>query len=88
MLYLYRNRTLYDDWHGVLLFSSRSLEPSNTIHQSLLNGNQVDRLYLDELGNPNDQPIGISLNATDAGFRNSSASPSPADPPASSASPT
>jgi len=61
-LYLYRNRTLYDDWYGILIFASRSLEPSNTvIHQALLDSPQVQRLYLDELGNPNEQPIGLSL---------------------------
>jgi predicted transposase YdaD len=38
------------------------LEPINTtIHRSLLNGPQVQRFYLDEMGNPSQQPIGISL---------------------------
>lgn len=61
-LYLYRNRTLYDNWHGILIFASRSLEPTNPIiHQALLDSPQVQRLYLDELGPPNDQPIGLSL---------------------------
>lgn len=62
LLYLYRNRTLYDDWHGVVIFYSSSLEPENTtMHQSLLNGNQVTRIYLDELGDPTQQPLGIQL---------------------------
>lgn len=62
LLYLYRNQTRYDDWYGVVIFPSRSLEPENTrIHRSLLNGPQVQRLYLDELGSPNQQPVGISL---------------------------
>lgn len=62
LLYLYRNRTLYDDWHGGVIFYSRSLEPENPImHRSLLNGNQVTRIYLDELGDPTQQPIGIKL---------------------------
>ncbi|NJP12522.1 MAG: Rpn family recombination-promoting nuclease/putative transposase [Leptolyngbyaceae cyanobacterium RU_5_1] len=62
LLYLYRNRSLYDDWYGVVIFASRSLEPENTtIHRSLLNGDQVRRIYLDELGNPDQQPVGISL---------------------------
>jgi predicted transposase/invertase (TIGR01784 family) len=62
LLYLRRNPTLYDDWYGVVIFPSRSLEPSNTtIHRSLLNGPQVQRFYLDELGDPNQQPIGVSL---------------------------
>jgi predicted transposase/invertase (TIGR01784 family) len=60
--YLYRNAPLYDNWFGVVIFSSRSLEPENTtIHRSLLNGDQVQRIYLDELGNQDEQPIGVSL---------------------------
>jgi predicted transposase/invertase (TIGR01784 family) len=60
--YLYRNPTLYDDWYGVVIFPSRSMEPANTtIHRSLLNGPQVQRFYLDEFGDPNQQPIGIGL---------------------------
>jgi predicted transposase/invertase (TIGR01784 family) len=31
------------------------------MHRSLLNGDQVQRIYLDELGNPDEQPIGVSL---------------------------
>ncbi|MBW4474721.1 MAG: Rpn family recombination-promoting nuclease/putative transposase [Stenomitos rutilans HA7619-LM2] len=62
LLYLYRNQTLYDDWYGVVIFPSRSLEPENTtMHRSLLNGDQVQCIYLDELGDPTEQPVGISL---------------------------
>lgn len=62
MLYLYRNPSLYDDWQGVVIYPSRSLEPANTtIHRSLLNGPQVTRIYLDELGEPENQPVGIQL---------------------------
>lgn len=60
-LYLYRNR-IYDDWHGVVIFPSRSLEPENAaIHRSLLGGPQVQRIYLDELGEPDRQPIRVSV---------------------------
>ena len=62
MLYLYRNPSLYDDWQGVVIYPSRSLEPANTtIHRSLLSGPQVTRIYLDELGEPENQPVGIQL---------------------------
>lgn len=62
LLYLHRNQSLYDDWYGVVIFPSRSLEPSDTtIHRSLLNSPQVQRIYLDELGDPNQQPVGVSL---------------------------
>jgi predicted transposase/invertase (TIGR01784 family) len=62
MLYMYRNPLLYDDWYGVVIFPSRSLEPEKTnIHRSLLNGPQVERIYLNELGTPDEQPLGIGL---------------------------
>ena len=61
-LYLYRNRTLYTDWQGVVIFPSRSLEPENTtVHRTLLASTQVQRIYLDELPHADHQPIGIRL---------------------------
>lgn len=60
--YLHRNKDLFDDWFGVIIFPFRSIEPENThIHRSLLNGPQIQRIYLDELGNPSEQPIGVRL---------------------------
>jgi predicted transposase/invertase (TIGR01784 family) len=62
LLYLYRNPSVYDDWQGVVIYPSRSLEPENTtLHRSLLNGPQVTRIYLDELGELEQQPVGIQL---------------------------
>lgn len=62
LTYLHRNPARYDDWFGILIFPSRNLEPSNTtLHRSLLNSDQVQRIYLDELGDLKQQPIGISL---------------------------
>jgi predicted transposase/invertase (TIGR01784 family) len=61
-LYLYRSPGSYDDWCGVVLFPSRQLEPSDiTMHRSLLTSAQVTRIYLDELGDPQQQPIGVHL---------------------------
>jgi predicted transposase/invertase (TIGR01784 family) len=61
-LYLHRNQDLFDDWFGVIIFASRSIEPENIhIHHSMLNGTQVQRIYLDELSDPSEQPIGIRL---------------------------
>jgi predicted transposase/invertase (TIGR01784 family) len=61
-VFLHRNQTLFDDWFGVFIFASRSIEPENVhIHRSMLNGPQVQRIYLDELGDPSEQPIGIRL---------------------------
>ena len=69
-LFLYRHSIRYDDWSGVIIFPSRSLEPSNsTIHRALLESGQVRRVYLDELGDIRQQPLGLGLmlltNVTD-----------------------
>ncbi|MBW4585223.1 Rpn family recombination-promoting nuclease/putative transposase [Aetokthonos hydrillicola Thurmond2011] len=62
MMYLYRNRSQYDDWFCVVIFPSRSLEPSDQkTHRIFLNSDQVQRIYLDELGSADQQPIGINL---------------------------
>ncbi|MDZ7991200.1 MAG: Rpn family recombination-promoting nuclease/putative transposase [Nostoc sp. EfeVER01] len=61
-LFLYRNSIRYDDWFGVIIFASRSLEPSNsTIHRALLESGQIRRVYLDELGDLRHQPLGLGL---------------------------
>jgi predicted transposase/invertase (TIGR01784 family) len=61
MLYLHRN-PIYDDWYGVILFKSRRLEPKRTeIHRSLLNGSQVQCIYLNELGDPSELPINLQI---------------------------
>ena len=62
MMYLNRNRFQYDDWYCVVILSDRSLEPSDQkTHRVFLNSNQVQRIYLNELGAPSQQPIGINL---------------------------
>jgi predicted transposase/invertase (TIGR01784 family) len=62
LVFLHRNQDLFDDWFGVFIFASRSIEPGNThIHRSMLNGPQVQRIYLDELGDLSKQSIGIRL---------------------------
>jgi predicted transposase YdaD len=61
-LFLYRHSIRYDDWSGVIIFPSRSLEPSkSTIHRALLESGQVRRVYLDELGDIRQQPLGLGL---------------------------
>ncbi|MBD2293672.1 Rpn family recombination-promoting nuclease/putative transposase [Anabaena sphaerica FACHB-251] len=61
-LFLHRHTIRYDDWYGVIIFGSRSLEPSNLkIHRSLLAGDQIRRVYLDELGDVQQQPLGLGL---------------------------
>ncbi|MEH1834818.1 MAG: Rpn family recombination-promoting nuclease/putative transposase [Nostoc sp.] len=61
-LFLYRHSIRYDDWFGVIIFGSRILEPSiSTIHCALLESGQVTRVYLDELGDLRQQPLGLGL---------------------------
>ncbi|MDB9466595.1 Rpn family recombination-promoting nuclease/putative transposase [Dolichospermum circinale] len=61
-LFLHRHPIRYDDWSGVIIFGSRNLEPSNLrIHRSLLSGGQIQRVYLDELGDVQQQPLGLGL---------------------------
>ncbi len=62
MFYLNRNQDSFDDWFGIIILASRSIEPKKlNIHRSMLNGPQIQRIYLDELGDLSEQPIGIRL---------------------------
>jgi predicted transposase YdaD len=58
LLYFYRNGSRFSDWQAVLIYPSRSIEQSKLYpHRSLLNGEQVHRIYLDELGDVYSLPI-------------------------------
>lgn len=60
--FLYRHQVRYDNWYGVIIFPSRSLEPSNyLIHDVLVDSYKVKKIYLDELGDLENQPLGIGL---------------------------
>jgi len=61
-LYFYRNRDRFSDWQVVIIYPSRSLEQSQIHpHRSFLNGGQVHRIYLDELGDIRTLPLWIAL---------------------------
>ncbi|WP_445627319.1 Rpn family recombination-promoting nuclease/putative transposase [Nostoc sp. DSM 114167] len=61
-LYFYRNRERFSDWQAVIIYPSRSLEQSQIHpHRSLLNGGQVHRIYLDELGDIRTLPLWVAL---------------------------
>ncbi|MEH2177023.1 Rpn family recombination-promoting nuclease/putative transposase [Nostoc sp.] len=61
-LYFYRNRARFSDWQAVIIYPSRSVEQSDIHpHRSLLNGGQVHRVYLDELGDIRQLPIWVAL---------------------------
>ncbi|NCR53618.1 MAG: Rpn family recombination-promoting nuclease/putative transposase [Microcystis aeruginosa L211-07] len=61
-LYFYRQRERFTDWQIVVIYPTRSLEQSNTHpYRSLLNCNQVHRIYLKELGEIQQLPLGVAL---------------------------
>jgi predicted transposase YdaD len=63
-LYFYRNRRRFTDWQAVVLYPSRSLEQMDCHpYRALLSSNQVHRVYLDELGEIENLPLGVALMA-------------------------
>ena len=61
-LYFYRNRDRFDDWQAVVIYPSRTTEQSQTRpYEDLLNGSRVHRVYLDELGDMAQLPLGVAL---------------------------
>lgn len=61
-LYFYRNRDRFDDWQAVVIYPSRTTEQSQTHpYQDLLNAERVHRVYLDELGDMAQLPLGVAL---------------------------
>ena len=61
-LYFYRQRERFADWQIVLIYPTRSLEQSNTHpYRALLNCEQVHRIYLNELGEIQQLPLGVAL---------------------------
>ncbi|MBD2596195.1 Rpn family recombination-promoting nuclease/putative transposase [Nostoc spongiaeforme FACHB-130] len=61
-LYFYRNRFRFNDWQAVIIYPSRNTEQADIHpHRSFLNGGQVHRVYLNELGNIRSLPIWVAL---------------------------
>ena len=61
-LYFYRNRERFTNWQVVVIYPSRSTEQSDLLpHSSFLDGEQVHRIYLDELGEINQLPLWVGL---------------------------
>lgn len=61
-LYFYRNRKRFSDWQAVVVYPSQSTEQSQIApYQMLLESDHVYRVYLDELGEIEQLPIGIAL---------------------------
>jgi predicted transposase/invertase (TIGR01784 family) len=58
----YRSREFYNDWKCVMFYLSRSTEQKVTYpYRALLESEQVQIIYLDELGNIRDLPLIVSL---------------------------
>ncbi len=61
-LYFYRNRDRFSNLHIVIIYPSRSLEQSDIRpYLSQLNSSQVNRIYLDELGEIRQLPLWVAL---------------------------
>ncbi|NES20307.1 MAG: Rpn family recombination-promoting nuclease/putative transposase [Symploca sp. SIO3E6] len=61
-LYFYRKRDLYSNWSVVVIYPKRSIEQSDVEpYRVLLNSTQVKRVYLDELGDIQQLPLGLAL---------------------------
>ena len=61
-IYVYRNRERLSDWQAVAIYPSRSSEQSNTVTvRELLASGRIVRVYLDELGEIEQLPIGVGL---------------------------
>ena len=61
-LYFYRSRERFTDWQIVVIYPSRRTEQSELFpHRSFLNGGQVNRIYLDELGDIRQLPLWVGL---------------------------
>ena len=62
--HFYRNRKKFSDWQAVVIYTSRSKEQKDIYpFRSILNSDQFHRIYLDELGDAKDLPLGVALMA-------------------------
>jgi predicted transposase/invertase (TIGR01784 family) len=61
-IYIYRNRDRISDWQAVVIYPTRSIEQSNTgMVGELLASGRILRVYLDELGEISELPMGVGL---------------------------
>ncbi len=61
LLYFYQQRDRFSDWQAVMIYPSRSAEQDDVHpYRALLNSDQVHRIYLDELGEMEDLPLGVA----------------------------
>jgi predicted transposase/invertase (TIGR01784 family) len=61
-IYAYRHRDLFSDWRTVAIYPSRSLEQSrHEVVADMLASGRITPIYLDELPDPQELPIGLGL---------------------------
>jgi predicted transposase/invertase (TIGR01784 family) len=61
-LYFYQNRDRFSDWQMVVIYPSRSVEQDDVYpHRAWINSDQLHRIYLDELGDIEQLPLGVGL---------------------------
>jgi predicted transposase/invertase (TIGR01784 family) len=61
-IYIYRNRERFFDWQSVVIYPTRSVEQSRTeTVGDLLASRRIIPVYLDELGEIEELPIGLGL---------------------------
>jgi predicted transposase/invertase (TIGR01784 family) len=62
--HFYRNREKFTDWRAVVIYPSRKTEQPDTFpYRALLNSDQFYRVYLNELGEIRELPLGLALMA-------------------------
>jgi predicted transposase/invertase (TIGR01784 family) len=61
-IYSYRQRERFSDWQAVVIYPSRNIEQSrlDTVRELLASG-RITRVYLNELGERENLPIGLGL---------------------------
>ncbi len=61
-IYTYRNRSRFANWQAVVIYPTRSMEQSCTdMVVEMLASGRIKRVYLDELGDVSELPIGLGL---------------------------
>jgi predicted transposase/invertase (TIGR01784 family) len=62
--YFYQTRNRFSDWQAVVIYPRRSMEQKKLYpHRSLLDGGQLHRIYLEDLGDIEALPLGLAAMA-------------------------
>jgi predicted transposase/invertase (TIGR01784 family) len=61
-IYTYRHTEQFDDWQAIALYPTRSIEqPTTKVPHELFHSGRILPIYLDEIGNIEQLPLGIAL---------------------------